>query len=109
MLTELALTPAPAPAAAPTSTPTTTPPAEQEPQPTPPPDGDDVGSATPGVDVGAGANLGDHTAGVAVVVSEEPAVGVSIDDQVIGTAPTTTPEEPGITIVAGPVGTIGLP
>jgi RNA polymerase sigma factor (sigma-70 family) len=107
--TELAFTPAPEPAPASPTTPTTTPPAE-EPQPTPPPsDGDDVGSATPEVDLGAGANLGEHTAGIAVVVSEEPAVGVSIDDQVIGTAPTTTPEEPGITIVAGPVGTIGLP
>lgn len=109
---ELALTPAaePAPAgqaAAPA-------PAPAQPQQQPPdelastPDTAEPSPAT-AVDVGAGANLGDHTAGVAVVVSEEPAVGIVIDDQQIGTAPVVTPEEPGITIVAGPLGTIGLP
>ena len=104
---ELALTPAPAGgAAAPTAT---QPPAEEQPPAEQLAETPDSSQPADAVEVGAGANLGDHTAGIAIVVSEEPAVGVSIDDQVIGTAPTTTPEEPGITIVAGPVGTIGLP
>jgi RNA polymerase sigma factor (sigma-70 family) len=109
---ELALTPTsePAPAGAGAQAPT----ASQPPQEQPPadqlaetPDSSEPPAAV--VEVGAGANLGDHTAGIAVEVGEEPAVGVAIDDQTIGTAPVTTPEEPGITIVAGPLGTIGLP
>ena len=103
--TELAMTPAPAPAGQSSTAP---------PQNTPPPDElastpDTAGPPPEVLALGAGANLGEHTVGVAVVVSEEPAIGVSIDDQTIGTAPVTTPEEEGVTVVAGPAGTISLP
>jgi RNA polymerase sigma factor (sigma-70 family) len=60
------------------------------------------------VTVGAGANTGDHTAGAFVEVTPVPGVGVTVDEQSIG-SPADTPKDPGVVVHAGPLGRITLP
>jgi hypothetical protein len=62
----------------------------------------DNGSASAPVSAGVGANLADHQAGVSVTVSPSPAVAVTVDTTTIG-APAPTPDQPGVTVHAGPV------
>jgi hypothetical protein len=93
----------------PASDPTPSTPRSGQQQDSAPVGGDQSAAALPQVEVGAGANTGDHAAGVLLQVTPTPGVGVTIDETALGTSPAHPPGEPGVVIQAGPLGTVALP